>query len=193
MKNEECPRIHHTTRTPQQTHARVARAGRILARPCHSPQQLVIACSCSASSRWCREHGTAPLEALLPRGGLSGLSGGMPPSLYFIWLSDPKADFHQARRPCYGMLQCILPSQEYSHFSGQVPITRAWCQTQQLQNVLRSSITDRRLLDAAAPPPPEEELEAPFNTHPPVSVKIPWHFVEKKQRCIWFTINRIYK
>lgn len=65
------------------------------------------------------------LKALLAQAGLSDLSGEVLLSLYFNWLSDPKTDFHQARRPRYGMLHYILSSQEYSHFSEQMPIKRA--------------------------------------------------------------------
>lgn len=77
------------------------------------------------------------------------------------------------------MLHYILSSREYSHFSEQMPIKRAWCQAYHLQDVLCSSITNRRLMDAAALSPLEEALQTPFNTHPPISVKIPWHLVEK--------------
>lgn len=34
-------------------------------------------------------------------------------------------------------------------------------------------------MDTAALSPLEEALQTPFNTHPPIAVKIPWHLVEK--------------
>lgn len=35
-------------------------------------------------------------------------------------------------------------------------------------------------MDAAALSPLEEALQTPFHNLPPISVKIPWHLVEKK-------------
>lgn len=86
---------------------------------------------------------------LLAQAGLSDLSGETLLSLHFNALSGPKTDFHQAR-PCYGMLRYILSSQEYSHFSEQMPIERSWCQAHHMQDVLCSSISNRRLADTAA-------------------------------------------
>lgn len=147
----------------------------------------MITCSCSASSHWWWGTHNVPSESLLAQAGLSGLSGEMLLSLYLIGFQVPR------------WISSLWDVALHPLFSGVLSFFRANAHKKGMMSGIPSAgcavllhyqpQTDGRCCSLT----PGGSITNPFQHPPPNFSKDPVTLGGKKQHCIWFTINRIYK